>query len=51
MGKAAGDSSNVSKLLNDGNFYAQIMSLMRDFNLLLVDLREHPSKYVHVSVF
>jgi len=51
MARASGDSSNVSKLLNDGNFYSQIMSLMKDLNLLLVDLKEHPSKYVHVSVF
>jgi phospholipid/cholesterol/gamma-HCH transport system substrate-binding protein len=51
MAKASNDSSNVSKLLNDGQFYNQIMSLMKDLNLLLVDLKEHPSKYVHVSVF
>lgn len=51
MAKASNDSSNVSKLLTDGNVYSQILTLMKDLNLLLVDLREHPSKYVHVSVF
>ena len=51
MGKATPDSSNVSKLLNDKNFYNQILSLMRDLNFLLIDLKEHPERYVHVSVF
>ena len=51
MAKASSDSSNVSRLLSDKNVYNQIISLMNDLNLLLVDLREHPSKYVHVSVF
>lgn len=51
MAKASSDSSNVSRLLSDKNVYNQIISLMNDLNLLLIDLREHPSKYVHVSVF
>ncbi|HUL45111.1 MAG TPA: MlaD family protein [Bacteroidota bacterium] len=51
MARASSDSSNVSKILTDKNFYNQILSLMNDLNLLLIDLREHPSKYVHVSVF
>ena len=49
--KAGNDSSNVSKLLNDGNFYNQLLSLMKDLNLLLVDLKQNPSKYIHVTVF
>ncbi len=51
MARASNDSSNVSKLLSNGKFYDRIMSLMKDLNLLLVDFRDHPSKYVHVSVF
>lgn len=51
LAKASGDSSNVSKLLTDGSFYTQLLGLMRDLNLLLVDLREHPDRYVKVSVF
>jgi phospholipid/cholesterol/gamma-HCH transport system substrate-binding protein len=49
--KANADSSNVSKLLSDGHFYDQLLSLMRDLNLLLVDLKQNPGKYIHVSVF
>jgi phospholipid/cholesterol/gamma-HCH transport system substrate-binding protein len=51
MAKAASDSSNVSKFIGDGKFYNQMNSLMRDLNLLLIDLKEHPERYVHVSVF
>jgi phospholipid/cholesterol/gamma-HCH transport system substrate-binding protein len=51
MAKASGDSSNVSKLITDQNFYTDLVKLMRDMNLLLVDLREHPERYVKFSVF
>ncbi len=51
IGKAAGDSSNVSRLINDAHFYSQLLSLMRDLNLLLVDLKQNPGRYIHVSVF
>lgn len=51
LSKATTDSSNVSKLLNDGNFYKQLLSLMSDLNLLLVDFKQNPGRYIHVSVF
>jgi phospholipid/cholesterol/gamma-HCH transport system substrate-binding protein len=51
LAKATNDSSNVSKLLSDPNFSNQLLTLMRDLNLLLVDLREHPDRYIRVSVF
>ncbi len=51
MAKASADTSSVSKLVADGNFYRQITTLMKDLNLLLVDLREHPERYVKITVF
>jgi hypothetical protein len=51
MGKAAADSSNVSKFITDPAFYDRLSTLMRDLNILLVDLKENPGRYVHVSVF
>jgi phospholipid/cholesterol/gamma-HCH transport system substrate-binding protein len=51
MGKASSDSSSVSRFVNDGTFYLQTMTLMKDLNRFLVDLREHPERYVHFSVF
>lgn len=51
MSKAAADSSNVSKLISDPSFYNQLTRLMHDLNLLIVDLRENPDRYVRISVF
>lgn len=51
LAKANADSSNVSRLISDGNFSTDLLKLMRDLNLLLVDLREHPDRYVKFSVF
>jgi phospholipid/cholesterol/gamma-HCH transport system substrate-binding protein len=51
LGSAVDDSSSVSRILKDGNFYNQLSHLMRDLNFLLVDFKEHPERYVHVSVF
>ncbi|HEV8537778.1 MAG TPA: MlaD family protein [Bacteroidota bacterium] len=51
LGKASNDSSNVSRLLSDGKLYDQLMALMKDLNLLLVDLKQNPGRYIKVSVF
>ena len=51
MSKAANDSSNVSKLIGDPGFYTRLSTLMRDLNLFLIDIKEHPERYVHFSVF
>ena len=51
MSRASNDSSSVSRFVNDGRFYTQFTTLMKDLNLFLVDLKEHPERYVHFSVF
>ncbi|HYQ87004.1 MAG TPA: MlaD family protein [Bacteroidota bacterium] len=51
ISKASNDSSSVSKFVNDGRFYSQLSTLMKDLNMFLVDLKEHPERYVHFSVF
>src|ERR1051326_517610 len=51
VAKASADSSNVSKLISDKNFYTQVTALMRHLHLLLLDLKDHPERYVPVSVF
>lgn len=42
---------SISLLLNDKALYDEVTKAARDLNLLLEDIREHPSKYVKVSVF
>jgi len=49
--RAADDSSNVSRLIGDPEFYSGISKLLKDLNLLLVDIRTNPDRYVKVSVF
>lgn len=51
LGRAADDSSNVAKMISDPEFYDRISRLLEDLDLLLVDLREHPDRYVKVSIF
>ncbi len=51
MAKVNADSSNVSRLISDGHYSTDLLKLMRDMNLLLIDLREHPERYVKFSVF
>ncbi len=51
MSKASADTSSVSQLVGNGNFYRELLGLIKDLNLLIVDLKEHPDRYVKFSVF
>lgn len=51
MGKAANDSSNVSRLISDPRFYEQLIGALQEFHALVRDLKEHPERYLQVSVF
>jgi phospholipid/cholesterol/gamma-HCH transport system substrate-binding protein len=42
---------SISLLLNDKGLYEEVTKAARDLNLLLEDIKAHPSKYVKVSVF
>lgn len=44
-------NSSLGKLLNDPNMYNHLDSTMNNASRLLEDLRLHPSRYVHFSVF
>jgi len=51
MTKASADTSSVSQLVGNGNFYREFLSLIKDLNILIVDLKQHPERYVKFSVF
>ncbi len=51
MAKASADTSSVSQLVGNGNFYREFLGLIKDLNILIVDLKEHPDRYVKFSVF
>ena len=45
------DSGTMGLLLNDPNLYNNLAATMREADSLLNDLRNHPSRYVNISVF
>lgn len=49
--KLNGTSSTVGRLLNDTTVYVRLDSTLNNASNLLLDLREHPKRYVHFSIF
>lgn len=41
----------IGKFLNDASVYNNLNATMRDADSLMIDLKAHPSRYVHFSVF
>lgn len=42
---------SLGLLLNDKKLYSNLDSSTKDLDKLLIDMKEHPSRYVHFSVF
>jgi phospholipid/cholesterol/gamma-HCH transport system substrate-binding protein len=47
----ANGNSTVGKLLNDDEMYKQFIKTIKDFNILLNDIRKNPKKYINISIF
>ena len=45
------DGSSVGRLLNDTAFYDNLNGVCTNVNELLEDVKEHPSRYINISVF
>lgn len=45
------NDGNVGKLLNDNTLYNNLATTTDNLNKLLVDLKENPGRYIHISVF
>ena len=41
----------MGQLLHDGELYENLTDASDNLSLLLADLKEHPSRYVHFSLF
>ena len=42
---------SLGKFIKDGDFYMEMSESMTQLELLLKDMREHPKRYVHFSLF
>jgi phospholipid/cholesterol/gamma-HCH transport system substrate-binding protein len=42
---------SLGLLLNDKKLYSNLESSTKDLDKLLIDMKEHPSRYVHFSIF
>lgn len=45
------DESTVGRLLNDTAFYNNLNSVFTNANALIEDIKQHPSRYINISVF
>lgn len=43
--------NTLGLLMNDASLYNNLNTTMRSADTLLVNLREHPKRYVHFSIF
>jgi len=51
MAKINNGEGTLGKLVNDSSLYTSLDSTSSNLNLLIKDLKEHPKKYINVSVF
>lgn len=49
--KLNSNDGTVGRLLGDPSLYVSLNSTMRSADSLLIDLRQHPKRYVHFSLF
>ena len=51
MAKVERGEGTAGKLVNNDSLYTNLSKATKELELLLIDLREHPKRYVHFSMF
>ena len=51
LGKINSGEGTMGKLVNNDSLYLYLESASKDLDLLLIDLKENPKRYIHFSVF
>ena len=49
--KLTAPEGTIGKLLTDPSLYDNMNATMRDADSLMIDLKAHPKRYVHFSIF
>jgi len=51
MKKLNSSSGSIGRIVNSDSLYLEVVKTNRDLDSLIMDVRQHPKKYVHFSIF
>ena len=51
MAKINNGEGTMGQLINNDSLYLNLEAVTKDMDLLLIDMKEHPKRYVHFSLF
>jgi phospholipid/cholesterol/gamma-HCH transport system substrate-binding protein len=51
LGKIEKGEGTLGKLIHDDTLYRNLEKFTQDLNLLILDIKQHPQKYIKIEVF